>query len=146
MRDHDLALAIARALAPALAVRVYAHDLEMAEDGAGGFEPREPEELQLPAVLVKCQSEALAGSANFARGTVEITIASQSDDDTSAVHSARVAAVADVMADHAGLVAACSIDGRVELLGRACTIDTNPETEQRAFLTPLTYRLGYRAV
>lgn len=145
MRDHDLALAIAYALAPALAVRVYAHDLVLIEDGAGFFQPETPEELQFPAVLIKSQSEALAGSSMIAKATVEITIESQVDDDDSATHSARVQVVAQRMADFSALMEGCQQEGRVALLGKACAIDTSPEVEQRAFLTVLTYRIGYRA-
>jgi hypothetical protein len=144
MKDHALSLSVAYAIAPETALRVYAHDLELVDDGAGGFEHQKPSEIERRAVLIKSESEPLVGSASYARGLVEITVESDSDEDNSETHAQRVTAVADTMADLAKLQAGAAKVGELELLGKACPTQTNPETVQRAFSTVLSYRIGYK--
>jgi hypothetical protein len=142
MNAHDSARAIGRALKtnPTLAqVHVYAHDVEILDQineavPANGCE--------LPAVFIKVKFQGLSGSATIGRGTVEIDVESQSDDDSSAVHSSREAAVRHIMGNFGILSTAFLEIGTVALCGRPALTDNDPGTEQRAFKTPLTYLVG----
>lgn len=148
MNAHDTALAFAIALATAgkealEPVHIYAHDVEVLPDGEKQYHV---EEVQLPAVFVRTQFDALAGSETVGRGKVIVEVESQSDDSTSAQHSARETAVRQVLADMAALNAAFANVGTVSLLGRPCVVDNDPDVEARAFKTPTTYRVGVRVL
>lgn len=148
MNAHDTALAISLALAqseqPALGpVHIYAHDSEVLPDGT----VQNPvEEIQLPAVFVRCSFESLSGSATIGRGKLELDVESQSDETSALEHSNREAAVRAVLCDLSGLLAAFASIRTVELLGRPALVENSPDVESRAFKTPLTYRIGCRAL
>ncbi|MEQ1862909.1 MAG: hypothetical protein ABMA13_23555 [Chthoniobacteraceae bacterium] len=146
MNAHDTALAIARAIAasPGLpGVQIYAHDTLVLP---GGFEQNPVEEITLPGVFIRVRFDGLCGSGTIGRGRAEITVESQSDDESSATHSAREKAVRDVMADQAALELGFLSTGTVKLLGRPALTDNEPDTEARAFKTPLTYKLGVQTL
>ncbi|MDR3406378.1 MAG: hypothetical protein P4L99_28090 [Chthoniobacter sp.] len=147
MNAHDAARAIARviALRPGLTdCHVYAHDLEVKPTGeeytAGA------EEIQLPAVFVRVKCESLTGSSTLGRARIEIDVESQVDDSTAAQHGARESEVRAAMADQDALLAAFGVIGTVALKGRISLGENDPETEHRAFKTPLTYKAGIEAL
>lgn len=148
MNAHDTALAIATAIAKSPAsvfdgVHIYAHDTEVLSDGAT-INP--VEEIHLPGIFVQVKFESLAGSHLIGRGKLEVDLESQSDDETAATHSARETALRAILADQAALVAAFEAVGSVQLCGRLHLIENEPDVEDRAFKTPLTYRIGVRAL
>ena len=144
MNEHSAALAFAHAIAilPGLElVNVYGHDVYISPAG----EESPAAALVLPAITITIKSEALSGSATFARATVEITVESQADDEKSDVHSARVQVVKETMKSVAALSVGFALVPTVELLGRPSLSDTDPDAEHRAFKTPLTYKAGLAA-
>lgn len=141
MNEHDAARAFAHAIAirPGLEqLHVYGHDIIVTADG----EEYPAGDLVLPAVLITVKGEALSGSATVSRATVEISVESQADDETSASHSARVQIVKEAMASVGMLSLGFAVVPSVRLLGRPALVDNAPEVEHRAFKTPLTYRAG----
>lgn len=145
MNAHGTAIAIGKALEAAgkaalAGVHFYAHDTEILP---GGDTQNPVAELMLPAVFIRVTFQGLTGSATIGRAKIELSIVSQSDDETSTTHSSRETAVREVMADVAALLAAFDGSG-VELLGKPALIENDPDTEDRAFKTPLTYRAGVR--
>lgn len=144
MNDHALSLAIAHAIAPEVAVKVYAHDTLVTEDGSGNFTLAERAGIELPNVLIECESEGLAGSRSVCRARVRITLESLADEDSAEVHAARVAVVAGIMAEVAALdEAAEAAGGTVGFCGRPALQQSDVSGEKRAFITVLPYVVGY---
>jgi len=148
MNAHDsaiaLSLALARSTDASLAgVSFYAHDTEVFADGTT---VAKVEEIELPAVFVRVRFDSLAGSALIGKARIEVDVESQSDDDSSALHSQRESAVRAVFSDFAGLSSAFNDGGTVALCGPLCLVDNEPEVQSRAFKTPLAYKGGIQAL
>ena len=147
MNANDTCRAIARVLAARSGLtdcHVYAHDLEVKASGEESLAGAN--EIQLPAIFVRCKFQALANSSTIGRGTVEIDVESQVDDSTAAEHSARETAVRAAMADQPALLLGFQQIGTVRLLGSPSLGENDPEVEHRAFKTPFTYKVGVQAL
>jgi fermentation-respiration switch protein FrsA (DUF1100 family) len=117
---------------------IYAHDVEILATG----ESTKVAELQLPAIHVTVTGESLCGSATVGKMKTVLLLGSQSDAETSAIHSARETALRSLMTDPGALAAAFAATGGVQLKGMPKLITNDPGVEARAFVTPLTYIAG----
>lgn len=133
-------------------VYIYTHGKEIDATGNviditgptvdGAVQPQ----LRLPHVEINVSVTApLAASSTIGMMKAEITVRSQADDETAAVHTQRDNAVRAVMADTALLASRFFATGGVLLKGRAVPVMNAPGVEARAWATPHTYALGVEA-
>jgi hypothetical protein len=92
-------------------------------------------ELELPAVILKVESEAVVG-AQLYRGTLEALVISSADDSTTAQHAALSASVDTALRE-------MEIDTEAVVLCGLVATAAAPDVTGRQFRTALQYTVGY---
>lgn len=92
-------------------------------------------EIELPAVLLSVEGEAVVGSRIY-RGTLTAIVISSSDDSTSADHAARSFQVDSAIRETSGSSEFCTICGIVPK-------QTSPDVEGTLWKMRLEYTVGY---
>ena len=140
MNDPAVALAVASAIEANTAfagLNIYAH-FERIVDGVAS----PAEEIEFPCILIESKSQPLASSGSFATAAVQIIVETQSDDEATAIHNARSAAIVAAFSSYEPITAAFTARG-LQLLGRPALTASDPDIEHRALRAVFTYKLGY---